>query len=61
MNKRIVELINSKTMKKEFIKDCLFFQSKDEVSWLIGVFVWITIFVNIIEIFKTLQKFNILK
>lgn len=46
---------------KEFIKDCLFFQSKDEVSWLIGVFVWITIFVNIIEIFKTLQKFNILK
>lgn len=46
---------------KEFIKDCLFFQSKDEVNWLIGIFVWITILVNIIEIFNTLQKFNTLK
>ena len=46
---------------EEFIKDCLFFQSKDEVSWLIGVFVWINILINIIEIFNTLQKFNLIK
>jgi len=43
-------------MLKEFIKECLFFQSKEELHIGLGIFSWVNIIVLIISVIKIIDK-----
>lgn len=47
-------------MIKQFIKQCMFFQSKEQLHKVLGIFVWLNIIQLILAILRILHNLSII-